>query len=320
MDICIRTENLTKEYPKPGGGKILAVDNISLEVESGEVFAYVGPNGAGKTTTIKILLGLCKPTSGSVEIIGGNILNRDIRRKIGFLPEDHNYYPYLTVETVLDFYARLFGMTGTERKSSIDRVISLAGLQDKRKTRLKNLSKGLQQRVGLAQALINNPDILFLDEPSSGLDPLGQDDLRKLIKSCRDEGKTIFLNTHDLTDVERMADRVGIIDNGKLIAVKKVVEISGKVEGVIVKAEPIREESDLAPIRDIAQKIETKDGFTFIELKDEGEVGNLLPLLKKAGSRLISVEQKRERLEDYFKGAVRSKGDSWVGKIQGDAK
>jgi ABC-2 type transport system ATP-binding protein len=311
MHIHIKTENLVKEYPGPEG-KLVAVDNVSLEVFSGEVFAYVGPNGAGKTTTIKILLGLTRPTSGSFQILGGDIGSREIRARIGFLPEDHNYYSYLTVETVLDFYGRLFGLQESERKKSVNRVIEMAGLQERRKTRLKHLSKGLQQRVGLAQALINDPELLLLDEPASGLDPLGQADLRTLIASQKEQGKTIFLNTHDLADVERIADRVGIIDNGKLKAVKSISDIVGHDKSVIVKAEPIREEEFLAPIRAIAISVETKEGYTFIELEDESIVGAIIPLLKKADSSLVSVEQKRVHLEDFFRGTVTSKGDSWV--------
>jgi ABC-2 type transport system ATP-binding protein len=218
----------------------------------------------------------------------------------------------LSVETLLDFYGRLFGMNSDARAKAIDRVVELAGLQERRRTKVKNLSKGLQQRVGLAQALINDPDLLLLDEPASGLDPLGQADLRKLIASQKEQGKTIFLNTHDLADVERIADRVGIIDNGILKAVKSISEIVGQEEGVVVKAEPIREEEHLAPIREIATSVETKEGFTFIELKDEGEVAAILPLLKKADSGLVSVEKKRAHLEDFFRGTVTSTGDSWV--------
>ena len=313
MKVHISTDNLTKEYPVGRGKSLLAVDKVSLEVYSGEVFAYVGPNGAGKTTTVKLLLGLTHPTSGTAEVLGGDVRDREIRRRIGFLPEEHNYYNYLTVETVLDFYGRLFGLPAAKRKVAVDRVIDTAGLKDRRRTKVKHLSKGLQQRVGLAQALINDPDLLMLDEPASGLDPLGQADLRKLIERCREEGKTIFLNTHDLGDVEKIADRVGIIDNGKLIAVEKISDIIGVSEGVIVKAEPIREEEHLDPIRKISTSVETKDGYTFIELEGEGQISAILPLLKKADSSLVSVEKKRVRLEDYFRGAVTSKGDSWVG-------
>jgi ABC-2 type transport system ATP-binding protein len=317
MKAHIKTDRLTKEYPKPGGGKLLAVDEVSLEVYPGEVFAYVGPNGAGKTTTIKLLLGLTRPTSGSFEVLGGRVSDRRIRARIGFLPEDHNFYAYLTVETVLDFYARLFGLAGRERRKAIGRVLELAGLEDRRTTKVKNLSKGLQQRVGLAQALINDPDLLLLDEPQSGLDPLGRADLRTLILRQKEESKTVFLNTHDLSDVERIADRVGIIDNGKLKAVKALSEIIGTKGGVVIKAEPIREEEHLAPIRGIASRIETRDGFTYIELEDEGQVAAVLPLIKKADSRFISVEQRRVHLEDFFKGTVTSRGDSWVGPLSG---
>jgi ABC-2 type transport system ATP-binding protein len=312
MSVLIKTDRLAKEYPKPGGGKLRAVDDVSLEIYSGEVFAYVGPNGAGKTTTIKLLLGLTTPTSGSFEILGGSIASREIRARIGFLPEDHNYYSYLTVETLLDFYGRLFGLDSEKRKHAVDRVVELAGLQNRRKTRVKHLSKGLQQRVGLAQALINDPDLLLLDEPASGLDPLGQTDLRALIANQKELGKTIFLNTHDLADVERIADRVGIIDNGQLKAVKTITEILGQDKGVIVKVEPIREEDHLAPIRQLAVNVDTHDGFTFIELEEEGKVAVLLPLLKKASSSLVSVEMKRMHLEDFFRGTVTSRGDSWV--------
>ncbi|MFH1675785.1 MAG: ABC transporter ATP-binding protein [bacterium] len=312
MSVHIKTVNLVKEYDKPGGGKIRAVDNVSLEVYSGEVFAYVGPNGAGKTTTIKVILGLTLPTSGSFELLGGQITDRKIRGRIGFLPEDHNFYPYLTVETLLDFYGRLFGMMWKDRKAAIDRVLKTTGLEDRRKTRVKNLSKGLQQRVGLAQSLINDPDLILWDEPSSGLDPLGQADLRELIGELKSREKTIFLNTHDLSDVEKVADRVGILDSGQLKAVRVISEISKDEKGVVVKAEPIREEEHLAPIREIAVSITTKEGFTFIELDDEGKMAALMPLLKKAESSLVSVERKREHLEDIFRGAVKGKGDSWV--------
>jgi ABC-2 type transport system ATP-binding protein len=320
MDILIKTDKLTKAYPLPLGEHLLAVDEVSLEVYSGEVFAYVGPNGAGKTTTIKVLLGLTRPTSGTFQILGGDIQDRKIRQRIGFLPEDHNFYSYLTVETVLDFYGRLFGLPGKERKDAIERVLDLAGLKDRRGTKVKNLSKGLQQRVGLAQALINNPDLLMLDEPQSGLDPLGQADLRTLIEQQKQQGKTIFLNTHDLSDVERIADRVGILDNGKLKVVKAVKDIISRQEGVLVKVDPIRDEEFLKPVRDIAVNVETREGFTFIELKEEGLVSALLPLLKKADSRLVSVEQKHLHLEDFFRGTVTSKGDSWVGPIEGKVK
>jgi ABC-2 type transport system ATP-binding protein len=313
MSTHIKTDRLTKVYPKPGGGQLRAVDEVSLEVYSGEVFAYVGPNGAGKTTTIKLLLGLTKPTSGSFEILGGSIKDRKIRARIGFLPEDHNFYSYLTVETILDFYARLFGLAGRDRRNAIERVLEMAGLQDRRRTKVKHLSKGLQQRVGLAQALINDPDLLMLDEPQSGLDPLGQADLRTLINNQKEQGKTIFLNTHVLSDVERIADRVGIIDNGQLKTVRSVKEITGAQEGVVVKAEPIREEEHLAPIREIAVSVETRDGFTYIELADEGLVASVLPLIKKADSKFVTVEQKHVHLEDFFKGTVTSRGDSWVG-------
>jgi len=317
MKTLIQTNNLTKEYPKPGGGVLRAVDDVSLDIYAGEVFAYVGPNGAGKTTTIKLLLGLTPPTEGTSTILGGDISERDIRRRIGFLPEDHNYFNYLTVKTTLDFYARLFGLTGKARKSAIDRVVELAGLKDRLNTKVKHLSKGLQQRVGLAQTLINDPELLLLDEPASGLDPLGQADLRVLITAQKEEGKTIFLNTHDLSDVEKIADRVGIIDNGKLKAVRNVQEIIGAGEGCIVKAEPIREEEHLEPIRQCAVSVVVKEGFTFIELDDEALVAKVLPLLKKADSKMVSVEQKRVRLEDFFRGTVTGRGDSWVGPLPG---
>lgn len=312
MSVHIRTERLVKEYPKPGGGTLRAVDDVSLEIYAGEVFAYVGPNGAGKTTTIKILLGLTKPTSGTFKVLDGDVSDRRIRSRIGFLPEDHNYYSYLTVETVLDFYGRLFGMNSHERRKAVERVLDIAGLKDRRKTRVKNLSKGLQQRVGLAQALINDPSLLLLDEPASGLDPLGQADLRKLILAQKEAGKTIFLNTHDLSDVERIADRVGIIDNGQLKAVKSISEIMVREKGVLVKVDPIRDEEHLAPIREIALSIDYRDGYTFIELEDEDCVAALLPMLRKAQSGLVSVEKKQCGLEDFFRGMVTSQGDSWV--------
>src|SRR5450432_1066675 len=200
----------------------VALAGLDLEVHAGEVFGFLGPNGAGKTTTMNVLLGFVQPTSGAASLFGIDVRQPIARQRIGYLPELTYYYKFLTAEELLRFYAKIFGLPRAEADKRIDQLLKLVELESARKRPIKSYSKGMQQRVGLAQALINNPDLLILDEPTSGLDPLGRMKVREIIQRLKNEGKTVFFSSHELGEVETVCDRVAIIHQGELKTVGRV--------------------------------------------------------------------------------------------------
>jgi ABC-2 type transport system ATP-binding protein len=232
-DIVIETHNLSKEYRDFWGKrKVLALDDLNLEVQRGEVFGYLGPNGSGKTTSVKLLLGLLFPTRGWAKVLGRPPGSVEANQRIGFLPEESYLYRFLNAEETLDFYGRLFKIPVRERRKRIDRLIDLVGLDHARKRQLKEYSKGMARRIGLAQALINDPEVIFLDEPTTGLDPIGTREMKDLIVSLRDQGKTVFMCSHLLADVEDVCDRIAILFQGKLEVIGKVSELLTE-EGIV---------------------------------------------------------------------------------------
>jgi ABC-2 type transport system ATP-binding protein len=204
----------------------LAVDGLNLQIRAGEVFGFLGPNGAGKTTTMNVLLGFVNATSGSASIFGVDVRQPIARQRIGYLPELTYYYKFLNAEELLRFYARIFGIPPDDRELRIDSVLKLVELEAARKRLIKTYSKGMQQRVGLAQALINDPDLLILDEPTSGLDPLGRMKVRQIIQRLKEQGKTVFFSSHELGEVETVCDRVAILHQGKL-------RVEGRVDDLV---------------------------------------------------------------------------------------
>jgi ABC-2 type transport system ATP-binding protein len=218
MDAILELKNLRVEYraQNSGAGKKVAVNGLNLRVQAGEVFGFLGPNGAGKTTTMNVLLGFVNATAGDAFLFGVNVREPIARQRIGYLPELTYYYKFLTAEEILRFYARIFRIPRAEADRRIDQLLKLVELESARKRPLKTYSKGMQQRVGLAQALINNPDLLILDEPTSGLDPIGRMKVREIIQRLKDEGKTVFFSSHELGEVETICDRVAIINQGEL--------------------------------------------------------------------------------------------------------
>ena len=224
----ISIKNLRIEYRsrEMGSQTKLAVKDLSLSVHTGEVFGFLGPNGAGKTSTMNVLLGFVPPTSGTANIFGVNVQQTIARQRLGYLPELTYYYKFLTAEELLRFYARIFGIEKSERERRIDAVLKLVELEHARKRLIKTYSKGMQQRVGLAQALINNPDLLILDEPTSGLDPLGRMKVRDIIKRLKNEGKTVFFSSHELGEVETVCDRVAIMHQGELKVLGRVDDLA----------------------------------------------------------------------------------------------
>ena len=227
MDTILETKNLRVEFKAQGArqGKKVAVNDLNLKVNAGEVFGFLGPNGAGKTTTMNVLLGFVNATAGEAFLFGVNVREPIARQRIGYLPELTYYYKFLTAEEILRFYARIFRVPKAETEKRIDQLLKLVELDHARKRPIKTYSKGMQQRVGLAQALINDPDLLILDEPTSGLDPLGRMKVREIIQRLKNEGKTVFFSSHELGEVETVCDRVAIINQGQLKVEGRVADL-----------------------------------------------------------------------------------------------
>lgn len=227
--LAIETHSLRKEF----GAKV-AVDDLTLQVQRGEIFGFLGPNGAGKTTSMKMLLGLTAPTSGAATLLGLPLGDRGARAHVGFLPEHFRFHEWLTAAEFLDLHGRLYGMGRDARRKVIPDLLDLVGLADRAATRLSAFSKGMLQRIGLAQSLLNEPQLVFLDEPTSGLDPLGRRLVRNIINGLRDEGVTVFLNSHLLGEIELTCDRVAFIRDGRLLRVTSLTQLQEE-EGVQVR-------------------------------------------------------------------------------------
>jgi ABC-2 type transport system ATP-binding protein len=230
MESVISIENLRVEYraPEMKGQTKVAVNGLNLRVNKGEVFGFLGPNGAGKTTTMNVLLGFVQPTSGSAKVFGVDAREAQARERFGYLPELTYYYKFLTAEELLRFYATLFPISKSVIEARIDHVLKLVEMESVRKRQIKTFSKGMQQRIGIAQAMINNPDLLILDEPTSGLDPVGRMKIRDIIQHLKNEGKTVFFSSHELGEVETVCDRVGILFKGNLLVEGSVQELVAK--------------------------------------------------------------------------------------------
>ncbi|MCS7337266.1 MAG: ABC transporter ATP-binding protein [Verrucomicrobiae bacterium] len=232
MEPILKLEDLRVEF-RSGAlrhNPKVALRGLNLEVYRGEIFGFIGPNGAGKTTTINVLLGFVAPTAGNAYLFGVNVREPIARQRIGYLPELTYYYKFLTVEELLRFYARIFGIPRRETDRRIDQLLRLVELEQVRNRPIKTYSKGMQQRVGLAQALINDPELLILDEPTSGLDPIGRMKVREIIQRLKNEGKTVFFSSHELGEVETVCDRVGILHEGELRTVGRVSDLKAQFQ------------------------------------------------------------------------------------------
>lgn len=310
---ALMLSGLTKRYGRPGSA--LAVDDLSLTVAPGEVFAFLGPNGAGKTTTLKLVLGLLRPTAGTATLLGGSISDPKIRARIGYLPEEPVLQSFLTVNDVLMFYAGLFGASGSSAKAMVDRALGLVGMTERRDQRLRELSKGLRQRVLLGQALINDPELVLLDEPQSGLDPVGMTDLRQLMATLRFEGKTVFLNSHQLTEVEQVADRIGIIRKGALIRIGTTAELLGDSEEWVVQITGLT----LTQADTVAQQISasmatlvrvegTAGAPVRFRCANEPVAQAVMAGAQAAGGRMVGFAAEHVNLEQVFLELIQSGG------------
>jgi ABC-2 type transport system ATP-binding protein len=296
---AIETENLSKEYPHGflHLKKKTSLDDLTMQVQDGEVFGLLGPNGAGKSTTIKLLMGIIFPTAGSARILGKPVSDVSMHRDLGYLPEQPYFYDYLTAAEVLDYFARFHGYSAAERGERVQKMLKKVGLETAGKIQLRKYSKGMLQRVGLAQAILHDPKLVMLDEPMSGLDPVGRREVRDIILELKNAGKTILFSTHILPDAEMLCDRVGVIAGGKLQGVGSPGAIVGvKTTGMEILFE-------LAESRALPDAIRAKAanaGAGYRMSVCEGELYAALEELRAAGARIISVTQIRPTLEDFF--------------------
>ena len=297
---AVKVNNLTKIYRGSRKGKdVTALDDFDLEVVRGSIFGLLGPNGAGKTTLIKILLGITFPTVGNAEILGEDIKNHKIRKRIGYLPENHKFPGYLKGEEVLKEYAKFAGYEAPDLDKRIDELLKLVKMQEWRKTKIRNYSKGMMQRLGLAQALVNDPDLLFLDEPTDGVDPIGRKEIRNILLQLKERNKTIFLNSHLLSEVELMTDRVAILNNGKLIREGTVDEITTSRETYRIKIQP--DETSLTEILppEFEYSMSGKSEIR-IKIKDTENLNKAIDFLRSKKILITGIEQQKSSLEDMF--------------------
>lgn len=304
MATAVKTEGLTKTYrlitrKEP----VNAVTNLNIEVAEGEIFGFLGPNGAGKTTTIKMLLGLVFQSAGKAWVLDKPAGDIETKRRISYLPETPYFYDYMTGSEILKFYGRLFGLNDSMLENKIVDLLKTVGLYGDRNKPLNQYSKGMLQRIGIAQALINDPKLLILDEPTSGLDPLAHSDIRDLILRLRDEGKTVFLSSHQLSDVEMVCDRVAILNRGKLLKIGHLTDMltAGHVE---IRAVDI-DDATVGKLKEYVNSVEKADGCCIIS-QSEGEcVNKTIDLVRSCKGKVVSIIPLKRTLEDLFVELIR---------------
>lgn len=301
MDV-VSTRGLTKDYDVGSFVKARrrALDRLDLTVEEGEIFGLIGPNGAGKTTTLKLLMGIIYPTEGEAEILGRPVADKEMRRRIGYLPEHPYFYDYLTGLELLVYFGQLFGLSAAERRARADELLEKVGMTEAAHVPLRQYSKGMTQRLGIAQALVNRPRLVFLDEPMSGLDPVGRREMTHLVRELRDSGVTVFFCSHILPDVEQLCDRVAILNRGKLVEIGRLSEILDvSVQAVEVVAENVSEELE-AKLREAARDVRRIGERCQIAFEGPEDFHRTLSSFSDSGARLVSVNRVKQTLEDHF--------------------
>jgi ABC-2 type transport system ATP-binding protein len=304
---AIRTEGLTKHYSVGfwRSRPYVALDNLTLEVARGEVFGFLGPNGAGKTTTLKLLMQLIFPTTGHAWILDRPAGDVAMRRRIGYLPENPTFYDNVSAEELLGYFASLFGYRGAERSRRVAALLDEVGLGPERRMQLRKYSKGMIQRVGLAQALVNDPEVVFLDEPMSGLDPIGRRDVRDIILRLRDRGATVFFSSHILGDAESMCSRVGIVAGGRLVASGALAEmVPFRIRGWDLVLAGVTADAAAALSARAAATTLIGDGRYHVVLPASASSEDAVALAKSANAELVSVNPIRDTLEDFFLARV----------------
>jgi ABC-2 type transport system ATP-binding protein len=290
----IETRNLSKNY-----GRIRALRGVSLQVERGEIYGLLGQNGAGKTTLIKVLLGITRGWGGEARVLGQPVGNVETRRRVGYLPEDHRFPDYHTAYSLLNFYGELLGVPRAERRKRIPESLEMVGLLGRMHYKIRTYSKGMKQRVGIAQALFHDPELIFLDEPTDGVDPLGRKAIRGLLERLRDQGKTMFINSHLLSEVELLCDRVGILQRGEMIREGGVDELTLQRGLYVIGLGP----GQVLPAEELAQKgyqVKQDAPYWELHLEDGQSIDPVVDLLRARGLSLRHLVEKRQTLEDLF--------------------
>lgn len=296
----IHADRITKVFNPRGKGAVTALSELSLEVRAGEIFGLLGPNGAGKTTFIKVLLEIVAPTAGSARMLGEPIGSAPAKARVGYLPENHRYPDFLTGAQVLRYFGKLSGMSGAELERRIDDRLRLVGMEQWKNTKIRKYSKGMLQRMGLAQALINDPQLVMLDEPTDGVDPLGRKEIRDMLARLRDAGKTVFLNSHLLSEVELICDRVAILNKGRLVRIGTVRELTTTentyrvgIRGALPGQLRLQWEATRIGMRE-------ENGELVFFLPDVDALNGVIDQLRAASVTITSVAEKRQSLEDMF--------------------
>jgi ABC-2 type transport system ATP-binding protein len=305
--MIIEIEKLSKDYEVGfwKKKKVRALDNLTLNVEGGQIFGFLGGNGAGKTTTIKILMSLIFPSEGRAKILGEDISNVKMHARIGYCPENPYFYDYLKASELMNYFGELFGLDAAKRKQKTEELLTKVGLEEKDwNKQLRKFSKGMLQRVGLAQCLINEPEIVFLDEPMSGLDPIGRREIRELIAELRTKGTTVFMSTHILSDIEALCDNVAILRGGKLAATGKLDDLltqSGEQQSFEINVKGISAENLAAEVALISgASISAKPNGANIQVLEETDIDKILQITREKGGKLVSVQPVKQSLEELF--------------------
>lgn len=303
----IKINNLRKEYSSKSFSKnrIIALDGVSFEVGEGEIFGLLGPNGAGKTTLVKILLGITFPTSGDGKLFNKDLNDIHIKARIGYLPENHSFPNYFTGEQVLNYYGRLSGVNPVDLKRKTDQYLNIVGMNEWRKIKIRKYSKGMMQRIGLAQAMISNPDLIFLDEPTDGVDPIGRKEIRDVLLSLKAQGKTIFLNSHLLSEIEMICDRVAILNKGVLVKEGRVEDITSTDSFSFITSE-LSDEVYNTLLMNFKAVIQSKTSF-LVPANNLDEVNVIIDYLRNNKILIQSVAKEKITLESKFINLIEHK-------------
>ena len=304
MELPIRATGLAKVYrSRFGKRRIAALDGVDLSVEPGQVFGLLGPNGAGKTTTVKILLGLTRPTAGSASLFGRSVSDPESRRRVGYLPEGHRFPGYLTARQTLSIFGRMSGMDTAAIRRRAPELLERVRLSDWADVRVKKFSKGMTQRLGLAAALVHDPDVLLLDEPTDGVDPVGRREIRDLLQEQAARGKAILLNSHLLSEIERTCDRVAVLRSGKVVAQGRIDELTASKSRYRLVATGV-DDALLSAFRETGASVERVNGHFDLTARDVDHLNALVDRLRAGGAKLQELAPVRSSLEDVFVGLV----------------
>ncbi len=312
----IQTENLSKHFNR---GKLRALDSVSLYIGPGRVFGLLGPNGAGKTTLVKLLLGILHPTSGTAQIFGEPVKNYNLRERVGYLPENHRYPDFLKGGAVMEYFGRFANVPAAARRQRIPELLKLVGMEKWAGTKIRKYSKGMMQRLGLAVAMINDPDLLLLDEPTDGVDPIGRKEIRDIILHLKERGKTIFINSHLLSEVELVSDEVAIMNKGKIVVQGAVEQLTNIGLNYRIETSPLAIEAK-AQLQEKFVKLGLVNGHLEVTVQDHAELNRLIDHLRDARAEIHAIVPQKRTLEESFFSAIKgaTSGDfNEIAKLSG---